>query len=213
MESLAEGHRQCDLLLAAAEQTVEAGEWAAFRVRIAELRGALVAQFTLQEEAAFPQFERQTGLREPTEQLCQQHQRMREILDALASASPAHDPEGCRAEFATLALLYRQHRETEEGVMVPVFDLVPDATPMRAVAPAAVPALDLRGLEPPQPMVRIFQALAREPDVPLHVVLPHEPLPLYGMLREHGFAWSGTPRADGGFELTIRKPGQVAKSD
>ena len=34
---------------------------------------------------------------------------------------------------------------------------------------------------------------------------PHEPHPLYGLLREQGFAWSGAARADGGFELTIRR--------
>ena len=60
-------------------------------------------------------------------------------------------------------------------------------------------------LQPPEPMVRIFQALERAPREPLCVILPHEPLPLYGLLRERGFGWSGAPRADGGFELTITR--------
>ena len=33
--------------------------------------------------------------------------------------------------------------------------------------------------------------------------LPHEPLPLYDMLRQRGFRYSGAPRSDGGFELLI----------
>ena len=76
----------------------------------------------------------------------------------------------------------------------------------QAPAPAGPPALDLRGLEPPQPIMRIFEALERDPATPLRVVLRHEPQPLYRLLSEHGFEWSGAHRADGGYELTIRKP-------
>lgn len=64
-------------------------------------------------------------------------------------------------------------------------------------------ALDLRGLQPPEPMVRIMQALERAPHEPLRVILPHEPAPLYRMLAERGFRYSGTQRADGGYELLI----------
>lgn len=63
--------------------------------------------------------------------------------------------------------------------------------------------MDLRGLQPPEPMVRIFQELARAPGVPLRVILPHEPVPLYALLRERGFSYAGTPRPDGGFEVLI----------
>ena len=96
--------------------------------------------------------------------------------------------------------------------MYPAFDSALDAAPARPVAPVPLPALDLRGLEPPQPIVRIFEALKRAPGEPLCVVLPHEPHPLYNLLREHGFEWSGAPRADGGFELTIRSAQGVPQS-
>ena len=205
MEPIAEEHRRCDLLLAAAERALERGEWTAFRVRIVELRAALLAHFAPEEEELFPDFEHRTGLREPTADLCLQHRRMREILDTLASASPAHDPGGCRAELGTFALLYRQHRVGEDGVLYPGLTRALGAVTPRATATGAVQALDLRGLEPPQPIVRIFEALERAPDEPLRVVLPHEPVPLYGLLHQRGFEWSGVPRDDGGFELTIRR--------
>ena len=205
MDSLTEEHRRCDVLLAAVEESLQRGEWAAFRVRLAALRDGLLAHFVFEEEELFPEFERRSGLHEPTADLLLQHRRMREILDALAAVSPAHDPEGCRAELGTFALLYRQHKETEEQLMYPAFARTLDAAPARKADAAAIPALDLRGLEPPQPIVRIFEALERAPDEPLRVVLPHEPYPLYGLLHERGFDWSGAPRADGGFELTIRK--------
>jgi hypothetical protein len=209
MESMTEAHRRCDLLLAAAEQALESGDWPAFRVRIVEFRGALLEHFAIEEEEVFPQFELRTGLLEPTAQFCVQHRRMREIVDALAAASPAHDPAGCRTELATLGLLYRQHEEAEERIIHPGvgYPLGAASAPLASIKPP----LDLRGLEPPQPIVRIFEALERAPAEPLRVVLPHEPRPLYDLLREKGFEWSGSPRADGGFDLTIRKG--VLRSD
>ena len=203
MESMIQEHLRCESLLGSTQSAFVRAEWPAFRECVAKLRDALLAHFAAEEEVVFAHFERDTGLREPTLELRMQHQRMREILEALASVSPAHDPEGCGAELATLAALFRQHRETEEDTMYRAFDRTLDAVPIPKIAPAA-PALDLRGLEPPQPMVRIFEALKRSPGEPLCVVLPHEPHPLYGLLREQGFEWSGAPRPDGGFELTIR---------
>ena len=47
MEPMTEAHRRCDLLLAAAEQALESGEWQAFRVRIVEFRSALLEHFAI----------------------------------------------------------------------------------------------------------------------------------------------------------------------
>ena len=204
MDWLSEARRRCDLLLAAAEEALERRDWAAFRVRINEFRSELYAHFTTEEQELFPEFERRSGLREPTADLCRQLQRMREIVDALAAVSPAHDPEGCAAELRTLGQLYRQHKESQEGVMYPALGRTLDWVRSTQAPAFAGEALDLRGLEPPQPIVRIFQALEQEPKTPLRVVLPHEPVPLYGLLRERGFEWSGAARPVGGFELTIR---------
>src|SRR5512132_976181 len=132
MEPIAEEHRRCDLLLAAAEQALECGEWTAFRARIVELRTALTAHFALEEEELFPDFEQRTGVREPIADLCLQHRRMREILDALASASAAHDPGGCRAELGAFGLLYRQHKEIEESVLYPALARIREAIARRA---------------------------------------------------------------------------------
>ena len=52
---------------------------------------------------------------------------------------------------------------------------------------------------------RIFQALERAPGAPLRVILPHEPVPLYSLLRERGYSYAGAPRADGGFEVLIER--------
>ena len=45
-------------------------------------------------------------------------------------------------------------------------------------------SMDLRGLTPPEPMMRILSALGEDE---LEAILPHQPVPLYGMLRERGY--------------------------
>lgn len=111
---------------------------------------------------------------------------LRRRFDALGAAAPQYDPEGCLAEFEALA-----EALGGEALAVP--------------GEAAVRTLELRGLQPPEPIVRILAALEREPDEPLCAILPHEPVPLYALLSERGFAWRGTQRADGGYELWIER--------
>jgi uncharacterized protein (DUF2249 family) len=113
---------------------------------------------------------------------------LRQRFETLATAAPQFDPEGCISAFEALAARLRIRHA--------------DALRAWRTAPSAR-VLDLRGLQPPGPIVRILEALERSPGEPLRAILPHEPAPLYALLRERGFRWSGTPRADGGFELLI----------
>jgi hypothetical protein len=107
------------------------------------------------------------------------------------------------AELETLAGLLHAHHEAEMR-LDPQY--ASRAAPVLAFDRA--PAMDLRGLQPPEPIVRIFQALERGAGAPLRVILPHEPVPLYGLLRERGYRYSGAPRADGGFEVLI-EPAEI----
>jgi len=129
-------------------------------------------------------------LREGCAALIEQHEDLRQRFDTLGAAAPQHDPEGCVAAFTELAALLREQH----------------ASALRKWrAPPAPRALDLRGLQPPEPIVRIFAALEHAPGAPLRAILPHEPVPLYALLRERGFSWSGAQRADGAFELLIER--------
>jgi uncharacterized protein (DUF2249 family) len=66
--------------------------------------------------------------------------------------------------------------------------------------------LDLTGLEPPKPLQRVLDVLA---DLPagdrLHVLLRHEPFPLYALLHRMGYEWTGSG-GDDGFEILIWNP-------
>ncbi|HJV01213.1 MAG TPA: DUF2249 domain-containing protein [Burkholderiaceae bacterium] len=73
--------------------------------------------------------------------------------------------------------------------------------------------LDVGGLEPPEPMVLILEALDRlAPRQRLRVLIDREPHPLYRVLERNGYAHSISSRADYRFELLIWDPQQAAPS-
>jgi hypothetical protein len=63
--------------------------------------------------------------------------------------------------------------------------------------------LDLRGLEPPEPLLRVFAALEESPERPLRIRLHREPHPLYPMLRAGGWRRRTETREDGSCEVVI----------
>jgi hypothetical protein len=193
--SLSAHHDVMDTLVAEAIAAARAGQWAAYRLRFAELRRALVEHMTYEDEQLFPALVRRVG-EASVAPLRRQHERLQQHFETLAAAAPEHDPAGCIAEMEALAALLREHHAAEAA-------LEPGYASHAIARQAPRPAMDLRGLQPPEPIVRIFQALERAPREPLCVILPHEPVPLYGLLRERGFSYSGSPRADGGFEVLI----------
>lgn len=62
--------------------------------------------------------------------------------------------------------------------------------------------VDLRGLEPPEPLQRILDALPAATDAPLRFLLSREPFPLYGILKRDGFRYS-VQREEAGVRLVI----------
>lgn len=78
---------------------------------------------------------------------------------------------------------------------------MPDSPP----APQGERFLDLCGLEPPAPLMRVFEALDAAPDQPLRARFPHEPFPLYAMLHAGGWNRRTVARDDGSFEILISR--------
>ena len=124
---------------------------------------------------------------------------MRRHLETLGAAAPEQDPAGCLAELDDLSALLRAHHAAEMAL-----DPQYATRPTPALEMADAPVMDLRGLQPPEPILRIFQALEQGSGAPLRVILPHEPVPLYGLLRERGYSYAGSPRPDGGFDVLIQ---------
>jgi uncharacterized protein (DUF2249 family) len=64
--------------------------------------------------------------------------------------------------------------------------------------------LDVRGLEPPEPMERVLGALsALEPDEQLLMMIDRQPRPLYRILHNNGYAFRETLKPEGIFEILI----------
>ena len=74
-----------------------------------------------------------------------------------------------------------------------------------AVPPEGERVLDLRGLEPPEPLMRVFAALDAAPHQPLRARFPREPFPLYTMLQAGGWTHRTVAREDGSFEIMISR--------
>ncbi|MBI4659331.1 MAG: DUF2249 domain-containing protein [Verrucomicrobia bacterium] len=66
--------------------------------------------------------------------------------------------------------------------------------------------LDARGLEPPQPMVAILEALASLPeDAELKARTDRRPVHLYAQLEERGFAGETSKQKDGSYVTRVRR--------
>ncbi|WP_323039602.1 DUF2249 domain-containing protein [Gemmobacter sp.] len=84
--------------------------------------------------------------------------------------------------------------------------LAPGSAPGAALWPDPVQVLDLAGLPPPEPMVRILEALTGMPaGAVLFALLDREPMFLFPELAHRGHEWAGNMAVDGtGYRLLVR---------
>jgi uncharacterized protein (DUF2249 family) len=65
--------------------------------------------------------------------------------------------------------------------------------------------LDVCGLEPPEPLERVLNALSLlKPEQRLRMLIDREPRPLYGILERNGFAYDVDLRPDFVYVISIR---------
>ncbi len=65
--------------------------------------------------------------------------------------------------------------------------------------------IDARWLEPPEPLEKVLQALARlRPGQSIRLLLHREPVPLYALLAERGYRHDTRMQADGSYVILIR---------
>ena len=76
----------------------------------------------------------------------------------------------------------------------------------RACTGIPVIEVDARGLEPPQPLVKILEALAALPEgARLRARTDRRPMHLYAQLEERGFLGEGEEQPDGSFITHVRR--------
>lgn len=73
---------------------------------------------------------------------------------------------------------------------------------MQAERPMDIAPIDLRGLLPPEPLIRVLDVVDSGADGPHTFLFSREPLPLYALLSSRG--WGHAVRRDErGFEITV----------
>ena len=93
-------------------------------------------------------------------------------------------------------------RNGESAAFVP-----PERPPCNAakIKPAQIIEVDARGLEPPQPMIKILESLAALPaGAELRARTDRRPMHLYAQFEERGFAGETEEQNDGSFITKIR---------
>ncbi len=151
--------------------------------------------------------------REPFSKIMQAVGRLGEDENLLLIAP--FEPAPLYAVLAQQGLLH-QAKATAEGNWEVLFFHAPDAgslpQPHSAPAPASAPPghkacsgppvleVDARGLEPPQPLVKILEAVTTLPiGVRLRARTDRRPMHLYAQLEERGFVGKSEEQADGSF--------------
>ena len=88
----------------------------------------------------------------------------------------------------------------------PAVRSTPSARGCDAAQSSDVIELDARGLEPPQPLVTILEAISTlSPGATLQARTDRRPMHLYAQLEARGFAGESTEQADGSFITHIRR--------
>ncbi len=91
-------------------------------------------------------------------------------------------------------------RNAEEAITAPAPQVMTSELGSAAVQSAEIVDLDARGLELPQPLVTILEAISNlPPGVMLRARTDRRPMHLYAQLESRGFAGESTEQADGSF--------------
>jgi hemerythrin superfamily protein len=120
--TLAEHHRRCDALFAAARAAAATGEVRHLVASVGELREAVLSHFRYEEEHVFPLYEQASSDEGGTEWLCAQHDDMRGMLWILGTLAPEEDRRRYQAELAALQEAFDAHAADEEKRMYPAFE-------------------------------------------------------------------------------------------
>ncbi len=120
-------HKECDRLLARAEQAAAAGDWDTARAEFEAFDALTRLHLRREEEILFPAFEERTGMTTgPTAVMRMEHEQMRAVLDDMAAAVRNRDTDSYLGESETSMILTQQHNMKEEQILYGMSDQVLD---------------------------------------------------------------------------------------
>lgn len=221
---LGQDHQDCDEQYLLAEAHAGSGNWAAAELDFAAFAKVLEQHMQMEEQIMFPALEAAIGSNYgPTSVMRSEHQQLRQIVARMSASIAQRDTDAFFDDADTLRMLLRQHNLKEESILYPMAERVlgEEQTCILAAmealafgelkaADAAADAewseqpLDVTGLEAPEPMVRVLDALNRlGRQQKLRVLIDREPHPLYRILDNYGYEHRTEPRADFLFDVLI----------
>ena len=125
VEFLGSDHHACDDLFASAEEAVAQKNWDSARTLFKRFQAAMAHHLAMEETVLFPAFEARTGnIAGPTKVMRMEHEQMRELLQAMASAVAATHQDNYLGLSETLNMLMQQHNLKEESMLYPMSDRV-----------------------------------------------------------------------------------------
>ena len=119
MQFFTDDHREADQTWARVEQAVSSGDEAAIHESFAAYKSRMLRHFAMEEEVLFPAFEAKTGMTGggPTAVMRMEHDQMRGLLEQMAAALAAGDPEEVLDLGDTQLMLVQQHNQKEETIL------------------------------------------------------------------------------------------------
>lgn len=117
-EFMSQDHKDCDLLFSKAENAVAGGDWLVARQSFNTFVDAMNRHFSVEEEALFPAFEKETGmLSAPTEIMRMEHEQMRMLFAEMHEALAQQDTDDYLGTAETLLIMMQQHNMKEEQIL------------------------------------------------------------------------------------------------
>ncbi len=207
----------CERLLGAADAAAFAEDWQGWGARFAGFREALRGRLEAESRVVLPGLAPPALPSEAAATLSADCAALRALLGEASACGEARDGAGYAHASESLHTLLKRHRARSESRLYPVCAALDERAlggeVARAVgargedAEGAFRVVDVRWLEPPEPMERIIEALsAAGAGERIKVLIHREPFPLYDILEQNGYAWRTMARTDGCFELLIARP-------
>ena len=125
VEFLGSDHRACDDVFASAEVAVAQNDWDNARSLFERFQTAMAHHLAMEEKILFPAFESRThNSTGPTQVMRMEHQHMRELMQAMATAVAETNQDRYLGLSETLNMLIQQHNLKEENMLYPMSDQV-----------------------------------------------------------------------------------------
>ena len=111
-------HRECDHILAEAEDAVEKGEFDTALERYLAFKNETIKHFDMEEEFLFPEFEAKTGMTQgPTQVMRMEHSQAKSLFEKMDEAYNAKDKERIFGLGESMNILLQQHNAKEEQML------------------------------------------------------------------------------------------------